>query len=571
VTAKATRYPNPLDSVSAPTTQWTRVNVGEACPGVVTPLSWDVAIRGGEHGIRWSFYDRGVLARSEVRPPADTGQWIMATFLGRLAVNVDVMRGLFERIPGLSGDDFEFSLLGSVRPDAPRNTTTRRYRYIAAREPVLREQIERHAVALYQRVKPWWRAMVAPKMLADVEGARRRWIRANTVFVRGARTITSVSNFANESLAALGRACAGVARPDLMGQINGGYGDTHDAQMSRAMWQLAHGRLPPEVFLLDYGYQGHRAADLAAIVWREDPGRLQPALDALAQLPEEAGPEVTGPARTASRRQAETELLRLVGADERAAVERVIADVHRFTVLRELVKAVSQRSLDVARAAARTIGADLVARKVLDEPDDIFYLLGSEFVSGPESDLRDRVAFRRERAAAYERVDVPMSFVGNPEPIPMTTDQPDASTTVLGGIGVSAGVVEGRVRVITDPATSDPLEPAEILVCETTDPSWVGHFLVAAGLVIDLGGPMSHGAIVARELGVPCVINTIRGTTQLRTGDVVRVDGGSGTVEVLERAPPEVTAADGPGPYTLRAPVVTSDAAPDLPTSRGEA
>jgi phosphoenolpyruvate synthase/pyruvate phosphate dikinase len=73
-------------------------------------------------------------------------------------------------------------------------------------------------------------------------------------------------------------------------------------------------------------------------------------------------------------------------------------------------------------------------------------------------------------------------------------------------------------------------------VCSATDPSWVGHFLVAAALVIDVGGPMSHGAIVARELGVPCVINTVIGTSSIRTGDTVRIDGGVGTVEIVKRA-----------------------------------
>ena len=73
-------------------------------------------------------------------------------------------------------------------------------------------------------------------------------------------------------------------------------------------------------------------------------------------------------------------------------------------------------------------------------------------------------------------------------------------------------------------------------MCSATDPSWVGHFLVAAALVIDVGGPMSHGAIVARELGVPCVINTVVGTSSIRTGDTVRIDGGAGTVEIVERA-----------------------------------
>jgi len=73
-------------------------------------------------------------------------------------------------------------------------------------------------------------------------------------------------------------------------------------------------------------------------------------------------------------------------------------------------------------------------------------------------------------------------------------------------------------------------------VCETTDPSWASWFLVAAALVIDIGGVMSHGAIAAREMGVPCVINTRNGTRRLHTGDLVEVDGDAGTVTLLEHA-----------------------------------
>jgi pyruvate,water dikinase len=96
-------------------------------------------------------------------------------------------------------------------------------------------------------------------------------------------------------------------------------------------------------------------------------------------------------------------------------------------------------------------------------------------------------------------------------------------------------VVTGRARVVHD-SDEEPLRPGEILVCETTNPCWVTLFLVADAMVIDIGGVISHGAIAARELGIPCVINTRDGTRVLHTGDLVRVDGGSGTVEVLERA-----------------------------------
>jgi phosphohistidine swiveling domain-containing protein len=214
---------------------------------------------------------------------------------------------------------------------------------------------------------------------------------------------------------------------------------------------------------------------------------------------------------------------------------QAIADARRFTVLREHVKVVSQRSLDVVRAAARTMGGSLADRGLLDDPEDVFHLLAGEFVTTEAADLRARVAYRKGLAAEYETIDLPVMFVGTPTPISRAAAH-DRAAGVIEGLGVSPGVVEGVARVVLDPATSDPLEPGEILVCAATDPSWVGHFLVAAALVIDVGGPMSHGAIVARELGVPCVINTVAGTSRLRTGDTVRIDGTAGTVEVLERA-----------------------------------
>jgi pyruvate,water dikinase len=97
---------------------------------------------------------------------------------------------------------------------------------------------------------------------------------------------------------------------------------------------------------------------------------------------------------------------------------------------------------------------------------------------------------------------------------------------------VSPGVVEGVARVMSG-ADDGELDDGEILVCHTTDPSWAPLFLLASALVVDIGGAMSHCALVAREIGLPCVINTGDGTTVINTGDRIRVDGDAGTVEVL--------------------------------------
>ena len=106
---------------------------------------------------------------------------------------------------------------------------------------------------------------------------------------------------------------------------------------------------------------------------------------------------------------------------------------------------------------------------------------------------------------------------------------------MITGIGASSGIVEGIVRVVHDPTFAE-VEPDEILVTATTDPSWASIMFISSALVVDIGGALSHAAVVARELGIPCVVNTRNGTRSLRTGDQVRVDGTSGTVTMIQRA-----------------------------------
>jgi len=107
----------------------------------------------------------------------------------------------------------------------------------------------------------------------------------------------------------------------------------------------------------------------------------------------------------------------------------------------------------------------------------------------------------------------------------------------ISGIGVSDGIALGRAVVVQDSHHADAVEEGDILVTATTDPSWVSVIALAAALVIDIGGPTSHGAIVARELGVPCVINTGNGTRMIRTGDQIEVNGSTGSVTVVRRGP----------------------------------
>ena len=135
----------------------------------------------------------------------------------------------------------------------------------------------------------------------------------------------------------------------------------------------------------------------------------------------------------------------------------------------------------------------------------------------------------------YQSVTIPGAWKGLPVPteIEEAPELGAARSEQIQGIGVSAGVSEGLARVVTDPSFAE-VEPDEVLVASTTDPSWASIMFISSALVMDMGGPISHAAVVARELGIPCVVNTRVGTREIRTGDRVRVNGDTGTVEILE-------------------------------------
>jgi pyruvate,water dikinase len=212
-----------------------------------------------------------------------------------------------------------------------------------------------------------------------------------------------------------------------------------------------------------------------------------------------------------------------------------------YIPLRVEAKVAFTQIFDVARAAARAIGDDWTRQELIRTSDDIFFLTVDEILNARPADTQAVIEERRRLRSEYQSIELPVMWTGMPEPVtqPMTASGNGSGVSqveMLTAVGASFGVAEGIARVIPDPSDPDALQPGEILVCHVTDPSWSAFFFVASGIVIDIGGAMSHGAIVARELGIPCVINTVSGTTAIRSGDRVRVDGQAGTVQILARA-----------------------------------
>jgi phosphohistidine swiveling domain-containing protein len=188
----------------------------------------------------------------------------------------------------------------------------------------------------------------------------------------------------------------------------------------------------------------------------------------------------------------------------------------------------------VLRGLLREYGRRLVDASILDSADDVFYLLVDELdeMGRLPAEVAKLVAQRRAEQRRLAGVVPPAVFSGAWQPTAATTPAL-ASGDTLRGVGVCGGRVRGRVRIVR-PETIDDLQPGEVLVAEVTDVGYTAAFCYAAAVVTELGGPMSHAAVVAREFGFPCVVDAQGATRSLPPGALVEVDGSTGEIRVLE-------------------------------------
>ena len=309
--------------------------------------------------------------------------------------------------------------------------------------------------------------------------------------------------------------------------------------------RLAHGyrdgALPPKLqaglasFLRAYGHRAVAEIDLGLPRWSEDPTYILGILANYLRLDNlELAPDAQF--RRAAR-EAEEMVAKLArraaskGRPRGALVGFFLRRTRDLMGLREMPKFCIILLFARARELLWQVGEELAKTGRLERAEDIF------FVSLPEArtalageDLRPAV---RERRATYEqeikRRHVPRVLLSDgTEPVAETRSTGDADHVLL-GTPASGGVVTGSARVVLDPSGAS-LEPGEILVTPSTDPGWTPLFLTAGGLVMEMGGPMSHGAIVAREYGIPAVVGAPDATERIATGQRVTVDGSAGKI-----------------------------------------
>jgi pyruvate,water dikinase len=530
--------PNPMHHRCAPDDAWSTVNTRENYQGVMSPLGATLWLPISDRAVNGTFHDFGVLRRDQIRVGETPGEATSAVFFGRYSANLNYFRRMCDLIPGTSGAVFEEQIFGTVRADAPDYSSRRRYPVIAAKAPVTVLRLPGQLREMTTRMKRWWRRATGPAGLA--RPAAEQLSESMRMLEYAMRTHVSGTFVAQGAFDALGKLSDAAGRPGLHLRLCSGYGNMVEAALVSALDSVAHGRLSLADFLAEYGFRCAGEVEMSNPSWREQPGHVERLAVKYRAASDRADPAAQAAERTRSREAAERELLAALPAAKRPPARMLLRVASTFIPLREEGKAALAMGFDGARAACRARGRELVEAGVVAAEEDVFYLTLAEIQGRPPTDAAALVGQRRALRTAYEQIDVPGFWIGNPDPLPAAAAAPGASggapderVATLSGLAAGMGVAEGRARVLHSADDCDELEPDEILVCRATDPSWASAFHLASAVVIDVGSLSSHGAIVAREMGLPCVINTGNGTSLLRTGDRLRVDGTAGVVTVL--------------------------------------
>ncbi len=578
------RVANDADSHDAPAPGWhpeldtpidpefplySNGNISEVLPGCITPLSWSYVGAAIDHSFRAQARALGVPddPRREFRS--------LGYFFFRPYLCVSFLSELPSRVPGVSPDVLYEELIGPPPQRTPAfgwaDLDPRRLLRLAAVMIDVRSRLGRAAEleasvhaerkgttaaglrawsdeALLESVRPSaanseasivhvWASSFAVSLFGILRALCERWLGDNEA-VLAARLVTGIGGmpsadpaFALEELADLVR-----SSPQLMAAF------ANEAEDRRLLARLRDSQDTAghsfcrelDVFLDRFGHRAVCEAEFRNPCWRENPTQV------IGMLRNVLAPGATRASdlrvrQREVRERATRESRARLSAPRRRTLTFVLERTRHFLAQREQLKDLIVLGSDRARRVYTELRIRLVERRQLADDDSIFFLLGSEVEALARKSMSaataaECVARRRAEYRISERLSLP--GIQRDTARWLETAEPE-SDSGLRGLGVSPGSAEGIARVVLDPRKDGHIAPGEILVCPVTDAGWTPLFVSAAALVVEVGGLLSHGSVVAREYGLPAVVGVAGATRRIRSGDRLRVDANSGSVVIL--------------------------------------
>jgi pyruvate,water dikinase len=298
-------------------------------------------------------------------------------------------------------------------------------------------------------------------------------------------------------------------------------------------------------FLDQFGQRGPGEIDIARLRWNENPQSLFQTILASHQNRPAGEHRRHFAALTELNRLSQEKIITslkgsLKGRIILPVVKRLIRLLTNLAAVREHPKYLIVSYLDFVRTELLNLAKELKQKGAIDEIQDVWFLDYEELVSyfdGESVDLKTRIHDRKQAYDHYKKLTPPRIITSDGEIPRAKLHREGLPENALIGSPVSSGQVEGIARVILDPS-QEQLNPGEILVAPYTDPGWTPLFIHAAGVVLETGGLMTHGSVVAREYGLPAVVGIMDVTKTIQTGMKIRVDGDAGFVLILENMEP---------------------------------
>ena len=531
-------HPDPWNDSRSGDFLWTNTNVGEAIPDVMTPATWSMV----------QVFLTDAMATASIPPYVGYGRIggriylnlsVMMTLSAAVGVSEKRYRSLTEEVFGRLPADLEIPPVQAHRLAVIRAVLPMGLHVLgeARRDvKVLDAYLAEHP-ALCDRRRTEIAAIAKPVELADLwvsvispEFDRVSWMLSAATRSSGASFVTTRKR--------LQRLVGDAAANALTAGLGGHAGQLASLGLLDGLEQVATGEIDRDTFNRRYGHRGPHEFEISLPRPGEDPAWIDQRLAERAALATSYRELLEVQEHKRSEAWAELEQRHAVQA---RILRRQVRGWAKISRDRERARSEVIRYFWVLRAYAQRAG------ELTGLGEDIFFLDKAEIVRVLEGETISTKLIKQRRRAYQSYSALPpypalirgtfnpyawAADVNRRSDVFMSSSRNEADVAVRGFPG-SAGIVEAKVRVLGDAANGGALQPGEVLVTTVTNVGWTPLFPRAAAVVTDVGAPLSHAAIVARELGIPAVVGCGNATMRLRTGDLVRVDGTAGTVEVL--------------------------------------
>jgi pyruvate,water dikinase len=516
---------------------WSTANIKDGVPGVVCELSWSYLC----DAVGDAAY--AAIKAAGYRMPA--GMEVVRRFQGRGYFDLTLMQWAFYDAFGILPAEVA-KLIGGHQPQIP----------VPLGAPFKGTEGRRRLMASLRLLRQIWdypakaRAAIEGQMESQRSLRDRDWSTCSREELRSTmarindeqRTFVSAFGLANSCSGPWQRVLDGLMKDaNLLARLQAGAGGVASAEQGYRVYDVAQGKATIEEFLRDFGHRAVYEADLANPRWVEDPSWILEQVESIrknapARDPRETAVEV--------RRKAEQELRQRFGW-RTPLVLWLVRKLGAAMVAREGAKGALVAMLLPVRRMVLEMGRRLVAEGKLDAPGQALHFASGDLAcwlrgywdgAGARELARDR-ALRRERWLAE---DAPDLITEEPDGRLAAAAPPSGAPSEAGvwiGIPVSPGCASGLARMVLTPTDAAHLEQGDVLVAPSTDPGWTPLFLRASAIVMETGGFLSHGAIVAREYGIPAVANVPGILKTLEDGEAIAVDGSTGRVIRQATAP----------------------------------